>query len=352
MPLQQIPDHAGAYQSRLGPEWRWKLAQPETPRVDRLLPPPRDRHLRDACRYRELCARDPNGWERARVLYPLVAAAEALQEDPARTALLRIAVVGDMPPVEIAQYFGLEGELLAMWETLFFDVRAMLASPGWIHAWVVKPELAAGEADGATRLTMAATGGAVAARAILRADWNLPLDEAQRLEKRRLLLDLKMTAVLAQPIDSEQAKMQFLRLWIHLHIAEQRLDLAREKLRQRCAEAIDRRQLAEMRLEYRRECDEVRAADKRRRAERRAVKKAADQQARLLAAEFWRRRALAQRREAAARAASSPLAQLRWGTAADGGKLTADKVAVSATPAPVDLRDAVFRRAEVPSGAA
>ncbi len=66
-----------------GPAWRWTEAeQLQSVRSRRLLEI-FDEHVRRACHYLQLCCRGEAGGRRAKALYPALAMAEAINNDPA-----------------------------------------------------------------------------------------------------------------------------------------------------------------------------------------------------------------------------------------------------------------------------
>jgi hypothetical protein len=336
-------DHTRRLRFLGGPDWRWRLAEqlenvhPACP-VDQF-----DQYVLDASCYRALCRHGPAGVERARALYPTLAAAEALNSAPAMVAALKIAVLGDLPREEIAHLHGLDEAVIEIWELVFFDVRGSREAKSWVHSHVIRPELAAGDPELGARLKMAFAGGPGAVRAIFRADCGVPVDEGERLYDRRLLLNSKLDAALTLPLTTDREKMAFIRFYMDLELKEKRLELAERKFQQRCQEAVGRHELAKMRLDYARECAEVREAAKVRRAQQRAFEKAAAQQARAFALAERCKRLLAEEEAAAARALASPLASLTWRHSAGTGETKTAEHRIVAGPIATEARADVPR---------
>jgi hypothetical protein len=183
---------------------------------------------------------------------------------------------------------------------------------GWIHWKVIEPERKAGRHELAARLKFVASAGPPGARAVLDLDTRVPLDEGQRLYDRRLKLFLKAEAAVELPIDSNRERMFFLRTYADIRLRENRLRLDEQRLQRRCHAALDKQELAKIRLELAHQRAERReAARERRERERRLIREA---KAELRRSEAARREAayVAEAQAAAARATVGPLAQLRW----------------------------------------
>ncbi len=313
----KLPSAAIGQRGLKGPAWRWRLAAELPSQGARRLMRSFDQNVRDAHDYRRLCRQGEQGRKRAASRYPWIAAAEAINTDPARVGQLKIAVLGELDRAEIARRFGLDQRAIEAWESLFFDARGAREQTGWIRAHVIQPEIAAGRDSLAARLKLVASAGPSAARAVLDADGRVPLDAAERLFDRRLKLHLKFDAAVAMPLKTDRQKMSFLRMYTDLTLRERRLCLEERELQERCLEALRKHERAKVRLERADKRAREREAKMARRANRRALRREQERQITQLEQAWQQRWHVQQQRAAAARAASSPLARLRWGASAE-----------------------------------
>jgi hypothetical protein len=150
---------------------------------------------------------------------------------------------------EVQQRLGVEIAVVEAWEQIFFDVRDLRSATSWFAAHVIEPERAAGNLELVSELKLALGGGPVAARAILDCKGTLPLDEADRLFQQKLKLSMKFDQAVEMPLTTNQDSLKFLRLYMQLELETKRLELASQKLHQRCDAQRDRHELAKMRIE-------------------------------------------------------------------------------------------------------
>ena len=329
-----------------GPAWRWDLADELRDCWPGRLLERFGHDFANVQHYRTLCGRSEAGRHQAVTLYPALATAESLNADLQKTGQLKIAILGDVDPQEIRQYVDVDEVVLRTWERTFFDVRGTGLATHWINSRVIQPELAAGRHDLAARLRMVAAVGPLGAQAILKADNRLPVREAQKLFDRDLKLHVKFNAAVAMTPDTTKTRLSFIKLHAKLQIEKQRLKLAREKLQQKCAEAIDRQALAKIEAELAMERERNRAAARSRRQEADVLAEMGEEQSRRWLAQRRREKELAQQATIAARIAASPLSQLRWQEYAEPNILPFDasveskparKMPDNPTPVPVVL---------------
>jgi hypothetical protein len=320
---QTTEEFARCRRAMYGPAWRAMMAdRMEIPPGSRLLDV-LDETLIDYGKYRRLKGPDGEGAERAAKAYPRFAAAEHLNEDSDKSAMLKMMVLADMPDDELLTRSGVEVEVLKIWERLFFDARTQHKATDWLAHQVVNREAKSGNPELAAKLRMAIVGGPVAVRGMLDMVTDVSLDEADRLFQRRLKLSMKLDMAANMPIETDKQRMFFMNLHIDLMGQEQRIALAEQKLTQRCAEARDRFELAKMRMEQAAEFRAIRLSEKQRKAEQREFRRADQRQAEQ---EVGRYQAAAERKAMECRIAESSLAKLRWGAAASVAPVIATKV--------------------------
>lgn len=291
-----------------GPAWRTRTAAQMGNRFAKQSAEVADDVLSDFSKYLRVKRQSGRGGAHA-ARYPTIAAAEVLNEDPEKTAALKLMVVADMPHDEMQTRGGIEVSILRMWESLFFDARNQRQATSWLSHHVVAPEVEAGNPELASKLKVAIMTGPIAVRGMLDMQRGTCLDEADRLFQRRIKLHEKFDLCVNIPIDSDSAKKFFMKLHLRLMIAEQRQAAAEQRLAQRCAEARDRFELAKMRFEKAAERRAAKLNEKMRNSERRRNSASSRRRA---AQELDGYRAQALRRTMQARVAESPLYLLRW----------------------------------------
>jgi len=304
-------EFARGQRGREGPAWRYKTAEQIARQTGPAAAPWHDRALSEAAEYLRLVNQGGASRARASAAYPLIAAAEGLNADDAKTAPLKLMALGELPLREMHARSGVEIAVLDTWELLFFDVRNQRKAIYWLVRCVVDKERSTGDPRFASKLKLALMLGPTAVRGLLDHADGKCLDEADRLFQRRLNLMAKFDAAVEMPIDSEKSRMRFIGFHIQLMESKQRLTLAEQQLAQRCAEACNRHELAKLRLA---QAAELRARDQeaRLRKDQQKVARAAMKQRRRR--ELHEHRQEAASRERQALAAGSPLAQLTWAT--------------------------------------
>jgi hypothetical protein len=227
-----------------GPSWRSVLARRQTalPRGKE-----RDAWLARAAAYFAL--RDRGDEPAARRQFADISAAADLEAAPGQVRTAKLLVLADAPRKDIAERLALSMSVVEAWETLYFDVRDLRNATAWIAAQVIDPVCRLGDPELASLMKLAIEGGLPAICAWLDAVEGLPLDEADRLVHERLRLAIKADAALSIPLDSEDGRLKFLTLYVKLQTETKRLDLARERLAQRCSAKSDQRRIVERRLE-------------------------------------------------------------------------------------------------------
>jgi hypothetical protein len=298
--------------SQDGPSWRWNLAGEEIHGRPGSCLRRFGQSVLDVHHYRTLSDHSPIGRKQALALYPSIAAAEDLNGDVAKTGLIKVGVLGELPLDEISRQLKVDVTVLKMWEMMFYDIRGLRSASAWINTHVILPELEAGRADLAARLRFVSAVGTRAAEAILKADTRLPIAEGQRLFERQLKLHLKFEAAAEMTPNDNRSRLFFMRQHGMLIFEKKRLEFAREKLGKKCVEALDRHKLAMIRAEITLERERNRAAVIARRAEGIALAKRGDEESRKLLAVRRREQKLAEQAAMAARIAASPLSRRRW----------------------------------------
>jgi hypothetical protein len=293
---------------REGPAWRYFTAEKLARQTRSAGSSPYDRGLSEAVQYHRLIRRGGAGLARASAAYPLIAAAERLNENRAKTAPLKLMALAGMSPAEMHARTGVEIAEIEAWEALFFDVRHQQQATCWLASHVVEQERSTGDPQFASQLKLALMAGAIAVRGLLDHADGRCLDEADRLFQRRLVLTAKFDTAVEMPIDSEKGRLAFIKFQLQLMEGERRQKLAERRLAQRCVEASHRHELNRLKLA---EAAERRALD------RGARDRKAEQKAPRAAVAQRRRQAAGERqRETASRepqAAASTLVQLTWG---------------------------------------
>ena len=296
-----------------GPRHRWETAEGLPPgRFDRLVQRS-DELVQASHHFRQMVKHGATGVERAGATYPEVAAAVALEEDPEKLEKLKVTVLGQLPPVEVARRPDVDEAVLKTWKALFYDIDVKNGrnAIGWIAAHVIEPELDAGRSELAAKLKLVASTGSVGARAVLDVGLRAPVTAGEHLFQRRLRLHLKCDQALTMT-EGPQYDFRFVRLHLNLKMQEHRLRVAEAKLAERCGAALRKHELAKIRLEADLERAKCRAAREARKAEEVTLIQEGERHARELIEVRLRRFELAEQQEAAARAAASPLARLRW----------------------------------------
>jgi hypothetical protein len=305
-------DYAAAEKGLRGPRHRWDLAM-RLPlnHWDRRMEQ-YDQRVRAAHRFLELVAHSPVGAKQAAAMFPHIAAAVAIEQDPTKVADLKIAVFGDLAPHDIARRTGVDAAALETWEALFYDARQSREHFAWVREHIVDAELAAGNVDLATKLQLVAALGPLGATTILDIGSRAPASEGERLFRRKLALHLKYDRAMAMT-EGPKHHVAFLRYFSQLKLEESRLKLQEKRLAEKCNAALRRHEIAKIRAEQSLERAKARAAGEARKAEEAALRGEGEQYARELQAAHMRELELAEQREAEARAAASPLTRLRWG---------------------------------------
>jgi hypothetical protein len=121
-------------------------------------------------------------------------------------------------------------DVIAVAESLFFDLRGLRDSQGWMNNHVFGPEIKAGNMDLVARMGVAFAGGPLVTRALLDAEDRLPLDKALRLADQEMLLYAKLKAALEVELNPSST-MKFLELYLDYDLQRTRLQLEQQKFR-------------------------------------------------------------------------------------------------------------------------
>lgn len=330
-----------------GPNWRWKIAQESaqkrfTRHTDALVKRTADflrRQSNIPAGQCDVSDRDVD-----------IAEAVRLNHDEATTDLLKILTLGRCDRSEIAQRLRLDESHILTWELLFFDVRAAHGAVTWIQARIISPLEAAGRLGLVARLRLVSSAGPVAARAIMDADVQMPLDPGQRVFAKQLKLDLKVQEALAFPVTNERQSMQLIVLSAKIRAAEKRLELDKAKLEARCQEAVRKHELAVLRVEVANQNKQTRS--RQRDGKRSRTQQAAREHNRTEEMALLRAYEEAARAAAQERALASPLAQLTWSSSATAKAQSIDAELMTPVESEGEIvtLDWTPRVDEVPSG--
>lgn len=302
-------EFARRQRAMLGPSWRAQTAAQLDSRPGMPSPEFADESLRSFGKYLRLQRQGDDGVQRAAALFPTVAAAERLNGDLEKAAMLKLMVVADLPYDEMHGRTDVVVEVMKTWESLYFDARNQLQATSWLSHQVIDREVEAGNAELAAKLKLAILVGPVAVRGMLDMQSGICLDEADKLFQRRLTLSAKFDVAASMPVDTEKSCMFFIKTHVSLMAAENRQALAERKLAQRCTETRDRFEHAKLKKEQASEFEVLKENAKLRKAERRASREALRRQA-ARELDIYHEQALQKMQRC--RVAESPLALLRW----------------------------------------
>ncbi len=241
------------HRSSMGPNWRVQLASSRPTRSFRRMNGLRDPTVRALQDYLGLTAK--KGWAAARAEFPLIARAEDLEQDASRRGAARLMILAGAASEEMSERLGVSQPAIQIWESLYFDVRGLQHALAWLSTYVIRPEQAAGHAELAARLKVAATAGPEAARALLDGPPEVPGDETERLARRHLSLQTKLEEAVEMPVETNREKFQFVKYYGRLLMTRKRLELASARLAEKRAAAQRRHELAMQRLEPTRQAE-------------------------------------------------------------------------------------------------
>lgn len=312
--MSTLDDFCRSQRGRLGPAWRDKLARSLVPQSALRVSGRMDSLVRDRHKYLAMRAIDEAGAENARSKFPLMAAVDALSA--AMSAKLKLLVAANLSQEEIQVRTGIEVDVVAVWEALYFDMRDMRETPAWLAIHVVGQERTCGDPALAPRLKLALTGGKLIAEALFDSDTKLPLEEAGQLIDRHMQLQLKFDEAINRPMSTQAEAMDFIKLRTNLFVAEKRLELAEKKLAYRSLEASRKYELAKLRHELELRRVQLQEAELQQRAERRRELADSKRHQRQAVADLAQAQLAAEQTALAERRAKSPLAKYKWFSAA------------------------------------
>jgi hypothetical protein len=328
------------HRATLGAAWRFKLAMSMRPDAGRrmVLDDPWIAGLQE---YASLMFQQDAA--AAAAAFPLIRQAFDLELDPERRDALKVMVVGDLTIDEAHQRVGIPPAALQAWEAIFFDARAGRQQFAWLEQKVIHAEQLAGNGPLAARLRLAALCGPEGARAVLECAGTAPIDEAERLFRQRLKLNLKVDEALQMPIETGREALRMMKFYSRNVQAEKRWELAVRRLEERCRVARERHQRESLRLQERISRQTAAAASRSSRT-RAHGSRGATALERASLASYQRRAAQI---ACAARAAESPLGRLRWasktppaapGEARRGRRRTSRQIGVARSAPPKAAR--------------
>jgi len=221
-----------------GPAYRWKLAQQRADSQRRSWAQHLDEPTQQAAAYLRMV--DQVGRERANREYPTVAAACTLFQNDQPFQTFQFCLLGNLPRAEIAIRLDVEQEVIEISEDLFFDIRGVRHETSWMSCHVFIPEVKAGDIDLVAKMRLAYHGGPVMARALLDADENLPMDEAEQIVDQEMLLHGKLQAALEIELDANSA-LEYVKNFMDYDLARRKVQLEREKFQHACELAREKR---------------------------------------------------------------------------------------------------------------
>jgi hypothetical protein len=221
-----------------GPSYRWNLALQRVDSQRRSWAQHLDEPTQQATAYLRMV--DQVGRERANREYPMIAAACTLFQNDQAFQTFKLSLLGNLSRVEIAVRLDVEQEVIEIAEALVFDIKDMRRTAGWMSCHVFIPEVKAGDIDLAAKMRLAYHGGPVMARALLDADENLPLDEAQQIVDQEMLLHSKLQAALEIELDANSA-LEYVKNFMDYDLARRKVQLEREKFQHACELAREKR---------------------------------------------------------------------------------------------------------------
>lgn len=175
-----------------------------------------------------------------------VAALELWKRAPQREQL-QVLVIGGCDSTEVADTLAFSTRVIEIAESLFFDVRALLWNSAWIKANVIEPTEKARAYDLAGKLRVAYVGGRSAARQMVTIGGALPVDGADLLFSRDVLLHAKFEACLAAPLGKPKDRERFARRCMDYFERTRKLQFDIEKFRERCEKSRRAHELALLR---------------------------------------------------------------------------------------------------------
>lgn len=234
------------HHSLKGPSFRWRLADKfRTLSRSSELWTWLDKPTRQAIKCLREMRSHEQGSGRAIEQFPVVTAAFELQRSEKALETLKLSILGNLPKDEISERMNIDQEVMETAELLFFDIRGKREATSWMTCHVFMPAVKGGDMDLAAKMKLAFFGGPVMASAVLDAQDNLPIDDAQRLVDQEVLLHGKLQAALEFRLNETTAP-QFLETYLNYDLARQKLEFAREKFRHKC-ELTQRENEAEQR---------------------------------------------------------------------------------------------------------
>jgi hypothetical protein len=251
--MQRNPqDYARWQRFSKGPDWRRQLAEAwlADPQHDDV---PADPDVQVWCAYLRRERGEPHNQDLAAAECAHLAAVTALTEKPAITDELRILVVAGCTPEDISRRLSVDAKVLAVWETIFFDVRPVRTAMDWIVHKVIKPIEDQGNAALAVKLKLAMAAGPLAAQAALEAESSVLARQGCNLFDLKVCLHMKFQQAVELGLDSAEQQRLYIKTHTDLLYREKKLLLEERKLAQKCQEALHKHELAMGQLELRRQ---------------------------------------------------------------------------------------------------
>jgi hypothetical protein len=135
----------------------------------------------------------------------------------------------------IAGRLGIDGEVLRVFEDMYFDVRDKLQATSWIHRHVINQEI---DEDLALKLAAAHAGGKVVAWALLDSEELVPLDRVRMLQDQRTQLHMRFRQAMELPFKKPADAVRLTKTYLDCQHRARRLELAEARFRHRCEQSI------------------------------------------------------------------------------------------------------------------
>lgn len=289
-----------------GPDWGWKRAeqlaaqQCESEEAIKF-----GRHFEHFLEYLRWSKEGRERATEAARRYPHIDAAFRLWQRPELRHQLKMLVLADFTPMEIAERLGVPGEVVTILERMFFDVRAALAASEWIRISVFTPEIKSAGQRRALRLQQAYWGGRAAVELLLQAEERLSPERVEKLEHQDLLLQMRMKEALDVISISPDTALDYVKLYWAYQVQYDRVELDRQKFQQQCKRELQQYEVMLRRIAM------MEQRNQQANTERTRVREAREEEKRNT--RRGRECDMERKRFARERVATSPLAALYWG---------------------------------------
>jgi hypothetical protein len=257
-----ISSHDYAHRQRYlhGPAWRRQLGEVELAKTQPGDSPAADPQLQRWCAFLRLQRGVPQDGACVVKEFKDLAAAAELAADRGLSKQLQVLVLGDCTPEAIKERLGIDANVLAAWEGVYFDVRAVRTALDWIACQVIEPVQQQGDVALAAKLKLACAAGPRAALAALDAESRVLTRSGPTLFDLKVCLHLKFQQAVELSLDTDQQRRFYIKTHGNLLHREKQLQLAERKLQWQCEEALRKQAVAESKRQLRGQRATARAA--------------------------------------------------------------------------------------------